>query len=429
MGDLRAQVAAVKLGGLRVVELGGKYGLRTLSAAMTGLLDQAERRLRARIAERPDGQGTAVGYLDHDGLGGPPIRVQVTVAVVGDEVAVDFSGTDPQMRGGMNAPRAATMSAVLFAVKAIFDPDGAQNGGCARPIRITLPEGSLVNPRYPAAVSLRHLTAQRITDTLVAAFADLYPETAVAGSFVGFSSMAAEGRHPRTGMPTVIQDDLGGGLGASAGTDGLDAVDTYLGNVGILPAEICETQYPVRILRTELVADSAGRGRWRGGLAIHRAYEFTDTCDLVAYSEQTDPRYAPWGTHGGHAGTPARLVLHRRDGSEERITKTRVTVERGDRLLVWTGGGGGHGDPGERDPKAIERDLREGKMSAAAAAAHHGPGGGSGERDQHERSSHEPDPQPLVGSEPLTEEEEAGTDRRRRAGGRSEADQPGVGDP
>ena len=230
-------------------------------------------------------------------------------------------------------------------------------------------------------------------------------------------------------MPTVIQDDLGGGLGASAGTDGLDAVDTYLGNVGILPAEICETQYPVRILRTELVADSAGRGRWRGGLAIHRAYEFTDTCDLVAYSEQTDPRYAPWGTHGGHAGTPARLVLHRRDGSEERITKTRVTVERGDRLLVWTGGGGGHGDPGERDPKAIERDLREGKMSAAAAAAHHGPGGGSGERDQHERSSHEPDPQPLVGSEPLTEEEEAGTDRRRRAGGRSEADQPGVGDP
>jgi len=357
LGDLRAQTAAVKLGGSRIVGLIERYGLPTVDAVMQEVLAQTERRLRHAIRQRPDGSSTAVGYLDNDGVGRDDIRIEVTVRVLGDAVEVDFAGTAPQMAGGMNAPRSAVMAAVLFAVKAIFDPDAPPNGGTARAIEVHLPRGSLVDPVYPAAVSLRHLTSQRITDTIIRAFQQLYPKTGVAGAFVGFSSLAAEGRHPRTGDPTVIQDDLGGGMGGTSTADGLDGVDTYLGNVGILPAEVCEMQYPVRIARTELAVDSAGHGRFRGGQGILREYVFTDACDLVAYTEQSGPAHAAWGSDGGSPGQPALVVLERRDGSSEVITKRRVHVERGDRLIVRTGGGGGFGSPPERDPLLVARDI------------------------------------------------------------------------
>lgn len=363
LGDLRAQVAAVKLGGLRLHELANRHGVEPLVEAMRTILDQAERRLRTKIAQRRPGRSTAVGHLDNDGIGELPVRIEAAVVVGDGEVFVDFAGTDLQMPGGLNASRTAVMAAVLFVVKAVFDPDGVQNGGCARPIRVNLPEGTLVNPRYPAALSLRHLTAQRIADTLVHAFSNLYPASAVGGSFVGFSSLAAEGRHPRTGAVTVPQDDLGGGVGASARGDGLDAVDTYLGNVGMLPAEVCEMQYPLRILKTELIPDSGGPGTYRGGLGIERIYEFTGECDLVAYTEQADPRFSPWGTHGGCPGTPTTVTLERADGTVVPIRKTRLPVGTGDRLRVRTSGGGGFGEPAARLAELIGRDLREGKVT------------------------------------------------------------------
>lgn len=376
LGDLRAQVAAVKLGAGRVIALAERYGPDLLGRATTVLMHQAERRIRARIAARRDGRAEAEGWLDDDGLGGDPVRIHVAIEVAGDEVLVDFTGTDPQMRGGLNCSRTAVLAGVLFVVKAVFDADGVQNGGCARPISVILPEGTAVNPRYPAAVSLRHLTAQRITDTLVRAFTSLYPETGVAGSFVGFSSLAAEGRHPRTGDTTVAQDDLGGGTGASDHADGLDTVDTYLGNVGILPAEICELQYPLRIVTTELVSDSGGPGRHRGGLGMRRIYEFLAPCDLVAYSEQTDPRFAAWSAAGGLPGSPASVLLVRASGATESITKVRTTTEAGDRLVVVTGGGGGYGNPRDRARGDVLRDVREGKISSAAAQSTYGFDGG-----------------------------------------------------
>lgn len=367
LGDLRAQMAAVKLGAARVTALAERYGREALEATMLELMDRSERRTRASISDQRDGFGEAEGFLDNDGVGDDPVRIRVKVEVRGDEVLVDFTGTDPQMRGGMNCSRTAVMAGVLFAVKAVFDPDGTQNGGCARPITTILPEGTLVNPRYPAALSLRHLAALRITDTLLRAFGQLYPGRGAAGAFVGFSSLAAAGPHPRTGELTVPQDDLGGGMGAHPAGDGLDAVDTYLGNVGILPAEICELQFPVRVITTELVVDSGGPGRYRGGLAMRRIYEFLAPCDLVTYSEQTRPAFAAWGTDGGGNGQPASVTLARRTGEQIAITKARLDVEAGDRLILVTGGGGGYGDPRDRDPEALARDVREGKVSASVA--------------------------------------------------------------
>jgi N-methylhydantoinase B len=373
-GDLRAQLAAARLGARRMDELLGRYGGATIVAAMDALLEQSERRLRAAIADRPDGVATAEGWLDDDGVGGDPVPIRVRVTVAGDGVHVDLTGTAPQMAGGMNMSETAARSAVGYAIKAIFDPDAPHNGGVFRAIEMVLPEGSIANPRFPAAVSLRHLAAQRTADTLVRAFGDLYPDEATAGSFVGFSSLAAACAHPRTGDPVVIQDDLGGGMGAHAAGDGLDTVDTYLGNVQMLPAEIAELQYPVRIVGTELVADSGGPGRFRGGLGMRRVYEFLDDADAVVYTEQTLEAYAPHGIRGGSDGRPARVVLERTDGSATELRKLRVDARRGDRLVVTTGGGGGYGDPRERDRALVERDLVEGKITAEAAASVYGLG-------------------------------------------------------
>jgi N-methylhydantoinase B len=284
------------------------------------------------------------------------------------------------MAGGMNMSQTAAKAAIFFAVKAVFDPDAPQSGAPLRRIDVELPEGSLANPRFPAAVSLRHLVVQRTADTLLRAFGELYPDLAIAGSFVGFSSLAAGCRHPRFGHATVIQDDLGGGMGGHPGGDGLDAVDVYLSNVAMLPAEICELEYPVRILCTELVPDSGGPGEHRGGLGMRRVYEFLDDADGIFYTEQSRDPFAPHGIAGGLPGTAAKLLLERADGTTVEVAKERISVQRGDRLVVVTGGGGGYGDPHRRGREAVMGDVREGKVSERAARETYGLAGASAGR-------------------------------------------------
>lgn len=372
MGDIRAQIASARLALRRMDGLIAKYGADRLADAMAVRIAQSERRVRAMLASVPDGVGRAEGFLDNDGLKDDPVKIAVAVSLQGDRLVVDFTGTDKQLTGGMNASRTATLAAVVFAVKAIFDPEAEQTAGSLRPLDIILPEGSAVNPAFPAAVSLRHLAAQRITDTIIRAAAEFVPGLHVAGSFVGFSSMAAECRHPRTGLTVVMADDLGGGMGANGRNDGLSAVDPYLGNVGILPMEICERQYPIRIRTTELVPDSGGAGQHRGGLAIRRVYEFLDRADVVFYTEQTRPEFAPWGAAGGRAGQPAQLVLEHADGRKTPVTKKRILVGAGDQMVTVTGGGGGWGSPTDRAGEAIARDLREGKVTSEAIVRDYG---------------------------------------------------------
>lgn len=366
-GDLRAQLAAARLGQRRMNDLIERYGAETVIAAMKTSLDQSEARIRAAISEREDGVASAEGWLDDDGLGSDPVKIAVQVEVAGDTVKVDLTGTDPQMAGGLNMSDTAARASIIFAVKAVFDPDGPHDGGVIRAVDIHLPKGSLANPEFPAAVSLRHLAVLRLADTLIHAFGKLYPDLATAGSFVGFSSMAASVRHPRVGTEVIIQDDLGGGMGAHSSGDGLDAVDVHLGNVQQLPAEICELQYPVRIVATELIPDSGGPGEFRGGLGLKRVYEFLDSADAVFYSEQTRDQFAPLGLMGGHPGTAANLVVERADGKVEPISKARLQLAPGDRVITMTAGGGGFGDPRRRERSAVVRDLVEGKITARAA--------------------------------------------------------------
>jgi N-methylhydantoinase B len=367
-GDIRAQLAALRLGRRRMGELVDRYGEETVVTAMGEILDQAERRIAAAISARREGVGFAEGWLDDDGNGSDPVRIAATVEVRAGRVKVDLAGTDPQMTSGLNMSKAAATASILYAIKATFDPDAPHSGAPLRLIDIDLPEGSLANPRFPAAVSLRHLAVQRLADTMLRALGELYPDAVSASSFVGFSSMAAECRHPRYEHSTVIQDDLGGGMGAHSRGDGANAVDVHLGNVAMLPAEMCETEYPIRILCTELVPDSGGAGEFRGGLGIRRVYEFLDEADGVFYTEQTRSPLAPQGVLGGQPGKPAEMLVERADGELIPIMKLRLRVARGDRLIVVTGGGGGYGDPLRRSHDLVLRDVREGRVSARIAA-------------------------------------------------------------
>jgi N-methylhydantoinase B len=368
LGDLRAQIAACRTGERRLRELCQKYGASAVRECMAKCMDYAERRVRSALLELPDGEGYAEGYLDDSGTDESPVAIRVRVKVTGSDVLIDFSGTDPQMRGGMNSPYAATRSAAVYAVKCMTDPDTPQNEGCFRPITLVAPPGSVVNPRHPAAVSLRHLTVQRVADTILRAFASIWPHKAVAGSFVGFSSLAVEATSLRTNTTTVLQDDLGGGMGAADGHDGIDGVDIHLSNVGILPVEVCEVQYPVRILRTELIQDSGGAGKFRGGLGIRRDYQFlTDGQVVVAYTEQARPEFAPWGIGGGRPGSPARLYRCRRNGEQVPIRKATYVTEQGEVLITCTGGGGGFGDPRQREWGMVIEDVLDGKVSVSAA--------------------------------------------------------------
>ncbi len=192
----------------------------------------------------------------------------------GERLTVDLSGSADQVAGALNVPWASTLAAVAYVVRAVTDPSIPANEGTLAPVTVICPEGSVLRPRPPSAVSVRHLTIQRLADVMVRAAATLWPDRVpVAGHFVGFFSLMAVGPSPRDGRPVVLQDVVGGGTGAHAGGPGLDGVDTHLSNVGLLPAEVCETEYPWRLVRSELLPRSAGRGRWRGGLGVRRTYE------------------------------------------------------------------------------------------------------------------------------------------------------------
>jgi N-methylhydantoinase B len=333
------------------------------------LLAHAERRTRAALGARPDGEARATGFLDDDGVGGAPVRIEVRLAKRGETLTVDLSGSAGQVAGGVNVPWASTLASVAYLVRAVTDPTIPANDGTLGPVSIVCPEGSVLNPRPPAAVSVRHITLQRLADTMVRASASLWPEIVVAGHFVGFFSLMAEGPSPRTGRLTVLQDVVGGGTGAhgprryadgrrAPGGDGLDAVDTHLSNVGLLSAEVCEVEYPWRLVRSELIRGSGGRGRWNGGRGVRRTYEVLEVAQrVVLYCEQTVPGFRPWGGGGGEDGTPTRLIVRDPAGRRVRVaSKGTLVLVPGSTVTIETGGGGGFGAPDDQ-PAAPARPL------------------------------------------------------------------------
>ncbi len=363
IGDFNAQFAANAVGAKRLQELCGRYQVETVLAAMRGLLDYSERRMRKAIAALPDGRYEGEECLDGDGVDGEPIKVKAVVTIKGDEVAVDFTGTDAQVRTPFNAPFASTCSAALAAVKAVASsPDIPFNEGVVRPITVTAPYGSLLNPKPPSPVRARMNSSYRAFGAVMKALTVAAPERVIAPGFDTTHTVCLSSFDDNAYR--IYLEIFGGGYGAGPGVDGCDGVDAPLSNCSNIPIEALDLEYSFfRVTEYSLRENSAGRGQWRGGLGLRRRYKIlSDDVSLAHYSDRY--QIAPQGALGGAPGVRARTTIVRSDGTREALSsKAMATLRAGDELLSETGGGAGYGFPAERAPADTKRDIAAGLVA------------------------------------------------------------------
>jgi N-methylhydantoinase B len=372
-GDIYGQLAACHAGRRGVLGLVEQYGRPTLEAAMGELLDRAEGLTRAAIAAIPDGTYHFVDYLDNDGIDlDRRVRIEATVTIDGSDFIVDMTGTDPQVRGPINCVPASTLSAIYYVLKVATDPSIPNNAGCYRPVRAILPKGSVVNAQPPAACNARAVVVRRTVDALLGALAPALPEKLPAASNGHPLVMSMGGVDPATQKQYVTAEVGTGGMGGRPGKDGVETIQTDTSNAQNLPVEALELEFPIRVGHYRLRRDSGGPGRWRGGLGFEKSFEALRS-DLRV-SHRGERHYtAPWGVFGGEPGACARSVLVRAGGAEESLpSKLDFTMAPGDRLLLWTTGGGGYGDALERDPRRVVEDILDDKVSRDAAAERYG---------------------------------------------------------
>jgi N-methylhydantoinase B len=364
-GDLRAQVAANTTGARRLAELLARHGADTAQAYVDALIAYTDRRTAAAIARLPRGSFAAEASLDSDGYGGPPVRLAARVAVDDDGVLFDLSGCDPQRRAPVNSTYAQTFAACAYVLKCLLDPDLPTNAGFYRHVRVVAPEGSVVNCAAPAPVVAGWETHMRLTDLLLLALAEPLPERVPAGT-KGMICHAGFGVQRPGGGYSCFLETLAGGYGGRLGLDGPDAVQPHGQNTENAPVEETEAGYPVRIARYELVDDSEGPGRWRGGLGLRRDYHFPAHGATFTVLADRD-REGPWGLFGGLPGRPAAYLLNPEGEARPLSAKGTVELQPGDTVSYRTCGGGGYGPPHERDPRLVLADVRAGKVSPERA--------------------------------------------------------------
>ncbi|WP_270933907.1 hydantoinase B/oxoprolinase family protein [Falsiroseomonas oryzae] len=368
-GDLKAQIATNATGVRRMEALVARFGREATLAAFDAILAHGEARARAAITALPRGSWTNEEVVDNDGLGPADLRARVTVTAAGDTLRFDFAGTDPQMRGARNMVLGATLACVYYAVKALVDPDLPPNAGTFRPIEVVAPAGSLLNATQPAAVGDRSSLGNVVGDLIFGAFAQAVPERVMAGCGP-LAAMTFSGVDPRSRRYFVDYETYAGAAGAQHDQDGKDAVRVHISGAANLPVEAAEHEFPLAVLRYELIADSGGAGTFRGGLGTRRDVQlFAEEGRLVGRALRQVA--APRGHGGGHDGTRGRFVM--RPGAEEAerlpASFSDLPIGTAEVVRIETSSGAGFGDPAHRDPALVLADVLDGKVSAAAARA------------------------------------------------------------
>lgn len=367
MGDIHAQVSACTVGAQRVAKLAREQGADMLQMIFAELLDRSEKMTREALRAIPEGTYRYVDFNDNDGIDlDQRIRIEVAVTIRDGKFTCDFTGTNPQVRGPFNVVPSGTQAAAYFALRTITGAHIPTNGGCFRAVELHLPEGSILNPVEPAPVNSRTATIKRATGAILGSLRSVLPEVIgadAAGEMLALMFGGADSK----GRRYVVGELIAGGSGAGPHSDGVDVIETDATNCMNLPVESLERDAPIRIHRTRLRRDSGGAGRQRGGLGIEREYEVLQ--GEVVFTHRGERHYcAPAGAEGGEAGMMARTVIYRASGVEEIVPSKIVTrLLPGDRVLIETAGGGGFGDPVERDPEMLRADVANGKVSSAAA--------------------------------------------------------------
>jgi N-methylhydantoinase B len=365
-GDFRAQLAANATGIRRLTSLLEKMGSDTVHRYTDELLNYAERRARAEIELLPRAEFEATGFVDNDGFSDDPVHLSARIVIDSEGVLFDFTGSDPQRRAPVDSTYAQTLSACAYVLKCLVGEDVPANEGFYRTLRVIAPEGTVVNCREPSPVVGGWETAMRLTDIIFEALAPGLPDRVAAHTKGMVCHAAFGGSSPGTGEYYCFLETLAGGYGGRSVSDGPDAVQTHGQNTENAPIEETERSYPVRIVRYELIDDSEGAGRQRGGLGLRRDYLFPE--NEATFSILADRDVAgPPGLFGGLPGQPA-TYWHARNGEWQPLgSKTTVELQQGDVISYQTCGGGGYGPPQERSPQAVVEDVRQGKVSLSRA--------------------------------------------------------------
>lgn len=374
-GDYFAQVAACRLGARRLEVLGSAYGVDTLLAAYDEIISRTEMRVRRAIATIPSGDYVFEDVLDGDGQGAENIPIRLRITVNGERITFDFTGTARQVAGNINCPLNQTMAAVAYTIKALLDPKVPNNQGILNALEFVTEEKSLVNCAFPAAVAFRVQTTQRIVDAVIGALAPALPKMVIGAGNGASTTAIFSGIDPRTGEPYLYLETYGGGSGARAWKDGKDAVQVHIANTANLPVENIETEYPLLVEEYRLAEDTAGAGRYRGGLALTRTIRPVDhTCMFTCYGERFSN--APWGVFDGHPGGKGRFTLVDGKGRETVLSSKPPPMfcQPTQKFIIQSAGAGGYGDPAERDREHLAVDWRSGKFSLAYMKEHYGLG-------------------------------------------------------
>ncbi|HJP45665.1 MAG: hydantoinase B/oxoprolinase family protein [Arenicellales bacterium] len=362
LGDLRAQTAALEIGEKSILELVERFSVRTFCDFSDEAITSSERRMRASLKHIPAGTYSAEFFVDDDGVVDEPIRVTVKVTIGDGEIEVDFTGSDRQRRGPVNATLSSTEAATYYVIMSVADSTIPANYGCYRPIRIVTEKGSVVDAQSPAPVVGRNAITHTIANVLYAAFSQALPDR-IPAAYYGMSNVHILAGDSDTGSSWIFFDIEVGGWGARPTKDGPDCYSQGIHNLANTPIEMVEATYPLRFTRYELLADSGGAGKYRGGLGVMREIEFLDQRGVL--NTQFDKfKVAPFGLFGGGPGACGKLSLKTNGQTTKLQSKTvNRALKPGDRLTMHTQGGGGFGDPGERAPELIKQDLREQKVT------------------------------------------------------------------
>ena len=365
-GDLRAQIAANNMGLRRLAAVYHRYGRECLRDIIEELLDYTEKRTRAELGKLPRGTFEAEGFLDDDGISDKPVRLKVRIAIDGNGILFDFTGTDPQRWAPMNCNLTQTFTACVFVLKCLVDSDVPINEGFYKPITVVAPDGSTVNARHPGAIVGGWEVSTRLCEVLFKALSQPMPQKVPAGTKGMICHVGFGGTDPRSGEYYTFLETLAGGYGGRHRSDGPDAVQANVQNTQNAPVEETELNYPVRIARYSLIPDSEGAGRFRGGLGLCREYIFPGH-EPIFTTLADRAKFPPWGLFGGGDGKTARYLSLRGAQSRTIPSKGTAPVALDECVRIETCGGGGYGPAWQRDPELVVRDVREGKVSPERA--------------------------------------------------------------